>query len=212
MALVINFSSNLDQVNASFKKGGDIEKALVKAARSALSKTLISYRKEVNVSIRTKIALKSGEINKEFLTTSKRLRGSKMVDLQNFEVSVNLKAKPVSLIRLVRGSKTPRSQLGKRVKSRGVLKIEINKGQVKKIESAFIAKTKQGNYQVFKRNPHTKSQGVGKFRTNKKIIVQSRSSPHYLFLKKEFRTPLEKRIGQRLQDLFVKEMEFQLNK
>lgn len=201
MSISIDLKSNLNKVTANFFPG--CEKAIVRAARSAMSKTLTSLRAESNRQVRTKMALKAGDLNKDWFKETKLLKGNSFKSLDKFIAVLHVRNKPISFIKLVRGSAKPYNQKGVRIKARKKLRIEIKKGKVVKYRDLFIARANGGVYHVFRRAPKGQ-RGV--------LHKQSAPSVHFLFEKAEFRRPIESTIGKRLQELFISQLDYELRK
>lgn len=200
--LSIDIKGNLNKVAANFYPG--CEKAIVKAARSAMSKTLTTLRAESNRQVRQKVALKAGDLNKEWFKETRLLKGTTLKSLDKFIAVLHVRNKPISFIKLVKGTPMPLPQKGIPIRQRKQLRIEIKKGKVVKYRDLFIAKANGGVYHVFRRVP---SSGAGSV-----MKKQSAPSPHYLFEKVEFRQPIENIVGKKLQELFIKQLEYELNK
>ncbi len=205
MAISLKILSNLDKVTANFYPG--CERAIVKATRSTMTKMLTTLRSDANKAARTKVALKAGEINKEWFDTSKIFRGSKFRDLDKFIAVLHVRNKAISFIKLVRGSRAPMNQKGVSIGRRKQLRVELKKGKVSKFKDLFIARANGGVYHVFRRVPPSRGKG-----TKSVMKKQSLPSLHYLFLDLSFVRPIEQQVGKKMQELFIKQLDYELRK
>lgn len=137
------------------------EKALPKANRNALNRSLVTLRKEMVSRTRKHYKLKAGEIRKDYMK-SFRASGS-MVSSQM--ATLKISGRPISLIRfLTKSSRRPQNQKGKSIKQRRALRIEVKPGNKRKTK-LFVQKGKGGNMQVFRRQ-------TGKKKNNKEVLAK----------------------------------------
>ena len=199
MSIEIDITSSfiaLEKALTNFKKN-----EVVMATRRALNRTVISVRKESGIEIKSNYSgLKAGEIKRDYM----RLRKAKGNTLKALEGAVSFSSKPVSMIRMVKGSKQPRAQKGKKVANRTPVRAQIKRGKTFVMKKAFIARVnagggKDGNTHVFKRD-------------GKRLIKQSLPSVG-IMLDKEGKL---KRIGADGQRFFEKtlsrELEFRMKR
>lgn len=127
-------------------------KALPKANRNALNRSLTTLRNEINNRVRLNYKLKKSDLNKKYLFNLKA-RGN-MVSQQ--VATLNVSGKAISLINFVpKAKRKPVNQRGIPVKRRRPLRIEIRPGDKRKTK-LFVQKGKGGNLHVFRRNEDAK--------------------------------------------------------
>lgn len=122
-------------------------KALISAARKSMNRTVMMLRTRANRLAREERKLKSSELNKDFFKV-KKAYGNNLGALQ---ASLQISGRPMSLIRFVVGPKQPIPQQGIPVRSRKNLKVEVKPGRRVALSTAFIARGRGGNLQVFRR-------------------------------------------------------------
>lgn len=140
MSLNFDILTNVKELEISLRQFGD--KVIVSSTRRALNRTVIKVRKESAKVIKLNYAgLKAGEIKSVFI----RMRKAFGSDLNKLGAVVSFPDKPVSMIRMVVGSKSPRKQKGIKVGNRTPIKVQIQKGKKFVLKRAFIARTSGGD-------------------------------------------------------------------
>jgi hypothetical protein len=173
-------------------------KALPKATRKALNKTLDLTRTRMNREFRDERKIKIGELKKRFQKVN-RARGNRIAQMIA-EVIPSIRS--VSLIKFVVGKKEPRRQSGISVRRRRLLRTEVRPGKKLKRAKLFIARGRGGNYQVFQRM------------RSKRFPIGKRAVPSFAKLFK--RTGMGKRLeafaGKKWPVEWTRAIEFEMNK
>ena len=197
MTISMKIEDNLDELGVFLNK--KTSNALLKSTKRSIRRSFTTLQKEANQAVRREVNLKASEIRREWFKEEKKLKGSNLAALS---ATLFVRNKPVSLIRLVAGSKLPRTQRGISILKRRKLRVSVKKGRRTTLGKAFIAKGRNANFQVFRR------------RTSKStpLVKQSAPSPHLLFLKPAFRAPIEAAVGKRLVLEFLNNMKFFLGR
>lgn len=125
-------------------------KSFSRVTRRALNKAIVSVRAEANEIAREQRKLKKGEINRDFFKMIKA-RGGKISASNALSAQLLVSGRPMSMIRFVLGSKTPRPMKGLSYKQRRKIKVEVFPGSKITKAHAFIAKGQNGNFQLFQR-------------------------------------------------------------
>lgn len=128
-----------------------------KSTRQALNKSIGSVRSLTNSEIRKRIKLKKGELNKRNLTVIKATGNV----INSMVSTVKVSGRPVSLIRLVRGTRKPRPQKGVKVNKRKGIRVEIRAGKTLRRPHSFIVKG-SGNKNILVRRKTTKKSPIVK--------------------------------------------------
>ena len=151
---------------------------------------------------------------KEFKDKFSRLKVDlRSNDINKIKATLLISDRPTSLIKFVMGSKQPRKQKGIKVKRRKDIKTRYVKGgKITKVRGAFIARGKNNNVQVFRRNPNTKTIRTAAGRTNPHIIKQSGPVIWVRFLRDDFRRPIETEVAIKFQKEFMRAYKFFLEK
>lgn len=186
MSIEINISDNIQDLKFALKILK--EKEVLNATRRSLNRTVVHLRKRSTKIVKTKYhGLKSTEIKKEFM----RMRKARGNRLQGMSAALSFSDRPVEMIRMVVGSKTPRAQKGKAVDKRTPIRVQIQRGKKFILKKAFIARASKGRfpYQVFKRNKKTNKliqqsiPSVGKMMDKKKLLINLRKQGEKFFQK-----------------------------
>ena len=197
MAIKVDLISNLDELQLFLK---DLPKKMVpKANRMAIRRTSKILVTESVRAIRKVRSLGAREIRKDFFKTKLMVQG---FDVNQHRAELAIRKRPVSLIRFVRGSKNPRPQRGIKVRRRRPLRVSVVPGKTSTLQDAFIAKGRGNRNHVFRRRTVK----------NTPIIKQSIPSLHLLFTEKEFRRPIERIVGKRLQVEFKRALRLQVDR
>lgn len=123
------------------------DKAITTATRQAINKTVTKLQSLVIRRLLLMRKLKKGEVKKRF-TSVRKARGN---NINRMAGIVEIKGQTVSLIRFVKGSKSPRKQEGISIRKRRAIKVEVIPGRVTKVKGGFIAKGSGGKNQLFRR-------------------------------------------------------------
>ncbi|OQB05735.1 MAG: hypothetical protein BWY19_00760 [bacterium ADurb.Bin212] len=139
------------------------EKALKRATFATIKKTTKEAKK-----ISTGFLSKRVNIKKSGAKDGDRLTPglNQMVIIKESKVTANspinemigtvlMQNKPMSMIHFVVGSKFPRPQKGIKISSRVKVKVKVYKGRATTLGRGFIAKAKNGYYQLFNRSKST---------------------------------------------------------
>jgi len=176
----------------------EMKKAMLKAAKTSIRRTLPTLRKESNQKVRDRMRVRQSRLNRRHFVLEKNLKGRKIEALSG---RLKIRDRQIGLIEFVRGQKLPRKQKGVKVSRRRQLRIEVRPGNVIQGRSRFIQKGKGGKYHVFRRQS-------GKATPLKR---QSVPSPHILFMKRSFRMPIEQATGRKFEKEFVSNFRFFLS-
>ena len=198
--LEISLDKDINQINAFFS---DLKfKAITKAARQALNRTVDSTR-----SIAIKELLSRRRLNKlkdlKGFVRSSRARGNNIAKL---EASITFSANPLPLILFIVGTKVPRI-LRKPNSERKPRSFEIIKGQRKSKSGLFIQKAARGKrrFLVFRRgDPKDRSKG---FRTQ-----SAPSTAHTLRTRSDLLNKIESHALNTLQKTFSSALKNELGK
>jgi len=143
----IDIEHSLDDMNVWLTKSRT--NLLFKAAKSAMNRGISKSNTSSKKQIRKKVyRLKASEV-KSMLGMNK-VRGS-TGRLDGLEVGLKSRQRGPTMIRFVKGQKTPRKQKGIPVSKRKPVRVEIRPGRTHKLGRAFIAKAKGDRNQVFRR-------------------------------------------------------------
>lgn len=145
----------LARLNSNIK-----EKALKRATYSTIKKTTKQARKiSANFLAKRVNIKKSGSKGADRvspglnqLIVAKDMQFSSSSPISEMEGQVLMQNKPMSMIHFVVGSKFPRQQKGIPVSQRIKIKVKVYKGKATTLHKAFIAKAKNGYYQLFNRS------------------------------------------------------------
>lgn len=180
----LEISHELEKLGHFFKSTQ--RQILIKSIKRALRRTANPLQRESVDRVRKFRALKAKLIKQRWFKLRKKLNG---MDMQKIQLELEIMKKPLNLIDVVVGQKTPRSQAGIPVKRRRPLKVRIVPGKTEKVQGGFIARGKKsGQFHVFRRK------GPGK----STLVKQAAPSLHVLFEKEFFRKPIEREISKRL--------------
>lgn len=142
----INIEDSLDDMNVFLTKART--DALVKAAKSSMNRGISKSNTSSRKQIRKRLyRLKASEVK----TMLKPNKTSSKVDLQGLEVGLASRQRGPTMMRFVKGQKSPRKQKGIPVAKRKPVRVEIRPGRTHKLGRAFIAKAKGDRNQVFRR-------------------------------------------------------------
>lgn len=140
------------------------EKALKRATFSTLKKTTKHAKKVSSNFLAKRVNIKKngskgGDRNTPGLNQLITIRESKATassPLSEMGGEVLMQNKPMSMIHFVVGSKFPRQQKGIKISQRVKIKVKVFKGKAVTLKRAFIAKGKNGYFQLFSKSRSTK--------------------------------------------------------
>lgn len=181
----------------------DHQRALTKAVRRSIVRTLPGYQKLAIDTVKGKYRLKVSSI-RSMMRLFKKVKGN---NIDSMFGAVQIRAKKFGLIEFVKGSKEPRKQKGIKVSKRKGLKIEIRRGKIIKTKGRFIAKTK-GTSHVFRRDPKGSTMKQGKVRTSLPLKRQTVPSPIKIFREIKITDKLSQIIGHKYQNEFERNFKF----
>lgn len=173
------------------------DKALTTAFKKASNTALRKLSTQANKQLRTRRKLKKSEIKSDYFTEKKAF-GTRLTQMR---ASLEIASKPISLIRFLKGNKSPRPQSGIPVKKRKLLKIEIVPGKTVRTK-AFIAKGRNNNNHLFRRR--TKNQTP--------IVKQATKALSVVVTRNKLRRPLERFAGNELNKEFTRVFKVELDK
>lgn len=153
------------------------QRALVKATRMAMNRSVMSLRTQANRMAREERKLKQGDINKDYFKITKASGNN----LGTLHASLEISGKPMSLIRFVLGPAEKFSQAGIKIADRRKVKVEVKPGRKVELKGAFIGEGRSGNFHVFRRRGPKRHP----------IVKQSAPSLAVVFERKLFRDRLE---------------------
>lgn len=142
MSINIDISSNIAAIAQRFP---DLQmEVFYPAVRGSIGKALIAGRTQAAKGLRERLNIKSADVKRKIGITKPRPSG-----FASLEGVLSFDNTPQPLIDFVKGSKDIIKQAGIKVKRRRVLKVEITKGKVFKMQGGFIQKVR--SKQVFRR-------------------------------------------------------------
>jgi len=188
MPIHIEIADELEKLGKHFKASQ--RTVLLKSVKRALRRSSNPLERLSVKRVQQFRSLNAKLIKQRWFRMKKRLNG---MDLRKIEIELLILRKPLNLIDVIIGSKTPRKQLGISVRQRRPLRMRITPGKTVRLNHAFIAKGKKSSvYHVFKRK------GPGK----SPLVKQAAPSLNELFEKEFFRRPIERDIAKRLNKEF----------
>lgn len=136
-------------------------KALPKANKRAINRSLIAIRKDSIKDIQKFYKLKRGDLVKSgnALGSAIALRKASGTSLGFMFGEVKFSNKPINMLKFVSGKKAPRDQKGVSPKRRRKIKVEVTPGQKKTKQLDFIQRGKNGKMFVFRRRKGTVKNG-----------------------------------------------------
>jgi hypothetical protein len=136
------------------------EKVLKKATARSVNRAAVTVRKEATKLIRQRYnlpatgsskgsgGLKPPGIKPNILISNAKYSPKKT--LSDIYSVIRVSNEPVSMIHFVRGEKTPQQQKGIAVSKRALLKVQITRGNTRRLKKVFIAKA-NGSVQVYRK-------------------------------------------------------------
>ena len=145
------------------------EIALKKATTRSVNRAAVSIRKEATKLLKEKYNLptsggsKGGEgfkppgIKPNIVIQNAKY--SRKRELGEIHSIIRVSSKPISLIHFVKGDKTPMDQRGIPVSKRTLLKVQITRGNTRKMKKVFIARA-NNSVQVYRKQMTMRKQSI----------------------------------------------------
>ena len=197
MGININFIDAFDELDVWVK---DVKTTVIRqATRRALTRASRTTLKEVVKAIKLERNMKPSEIKRKGTKLFKDLSGK---DPFKYSATVRVSARSISMINFVRGSKTPKSSKGKKVKRRRKVRLQVKPGITRTERHAFIVRMPNGKAHVMKRSD------------SKSFPIKRQSVPGVakLFSEEPLKTNIQNRVGKQLQKEFVSNLRFYIKR
>lgn len=162
---------------------------MAKLVRRVLNKTATRAKTQTSKTIRQFRKIKASEVNRRLL----RIRKASGNDPMRMFSSVSVSGKPLTMLRFVKGDKSPPKPKSKGIspRKRRSLRVEIVPGKTKRLVNSFVQRgrarntVKPGNTLVFRRQ------------TKRRLPIAAQIVPAVsrLILKPNVRAPIENKAG-----------------